>query len=55
MPAWSFAVPALAPAIAALGEAYVAVRYLPGATAADAARFQALARACRERLRAAQR
>jgi transglutaminase-like putative cysteine protease len=45
--------PALAAEIAALGEAYVAVRYLPGATAADAARFLALARACRERLRAA--
>jgi transglutaminase-like putative cysteine protease len=47
--------PALAPEIEALGAAYVAVRYLPGATAADAARFRALARACRKRLRAARR
>ena len=45
--------PALAPAVTALGEAYVAARYWPGATPADAARFQALARALRARLRAA--
>lgn len=47
------ALPALAPSMAALGEAYVTARYLPGATPADAARFHALARDLRERLRAA--
>jgi protein-glutamine gamma-glutamyltransferase len=47
------ALPGLAPAIAALGEAYVTARYLPGATPADAARFHALARDLRARLRAA--
>jgi protein-glutamine gamma-glutamyltransferase len=44
--------PALAPAIAALAEAYVAARYLPGPTPADAAHFHALARDLRGRLRA---
>ena len=48
------ALPALAPSMAALGTAYVAARYLPGATPADADRFHALARELRERLRVAE-
>jgi len=46
------ALPALAPALAALGDAYVVARYLPGAGPADVARFLALWRDLRERLRA---
>jgi transglutaminase-like putative cysteine protease len=46
------ALPAFAATIDAVADSYVTARYLPGATAADAARFQALARELRRRLRA---
>jgi len=49
------AMPALGTAVTALGDAYVTARYLPAATAADAARFHALARDFGERLRALRR
>ncbi len=47
------ALPAFAPAMAALADSYVTARYLPGASAADRTRFLALARALRRRLRVA--